>query len=76
MFRGVDEGLDVFFDGDAADVDDHFVCGREAQSRSEFVAIDERVDSAGIGAVSGIGNRIVAWFAATPPQVTQPVGLR
>ncbi len=48
---GVDQGLDVLLDGDAADVDDDFVFGCEAERRFEFVAIDQRVDSAGIGAV-------------------------
>jgi hypothetical protein len=43
MSHGVDQGLDVLLDRDAADVDDHFVLGSQAQRRSEFVAIDYSV---------------------------------
>jgi hypothetical protein len=36
----VNQGLEIFLDGDATDVDDEFALGRQGQRSSEFVAID------------------------------------
>jgi len=51
---GIDQSLDVFLHGDAADVDHDLVFGSQAERRLQLVAIDQRVDPAGIGAVGMI----------------------
>jgi hypothetical protein len=40
VFHGVDQGLDVLLDGDAADVDSHLVLRREAERDLESVVIN------------------------------------
>lgn len=59
VLDGVDQCLDVLLDGDAADVDHHLVLGCQAKRRLQLVAIDQRVDSAGVGTV-GNDHHVVA----------------
>jgi hypothetical protein len=40
VLHGVDQGLDVLLDGDAADVDSHLVLRREAERDLESVVIN------------------------------------
>jgi hypothetical protein len=66
-FDGVDQGLDVLLDRDAADVDHDLVLGSQAERRLQLVAIDQRVDSAGIAAVGDDHHVVADMLGEVPP---------